>query len=134
MTLRSFRSTAALVSRTAAAPAAARFRRFGVAGVLRFGVAGVLRFALESGRRRGFASGRARAVVLATEARRCRPKVRADARREPPPAAGTVAPTSAGATADCSLSFPETPYATAKPLSIRPMPSSEPPSRLNARL
>jgi hypothetical protein len=68
MTLRSFRSTAALVSRTAAAPAAARFRRFGAAVLPRFGAAVLPRLALESGRRRGFAVGRVRAVVLATEA------------------------------------------------------------------
>jgi hypothetical protein len=149
MTLRSFRSIAALVSRKAAAPAAARLRlfgaavlprfaaavlpRFAVAVLPRFAAAVVPRFAVEPGCR-GFATGRTRAVVLATEAVRCWSKVPGVLARETTSGVRNVASTSRCATADGSLSFPETPYATTKPLTIRLMPSSEPPSRLNARL
>jgi hypothetical protein len=150
MTLRSFRSIAALVSRKAATPAAARLRLFGAAVLPRFAAAvlprfaaavlprfaaAVLpRFAVEPGGCRGFATGRTRAVVLATEAGRCRSKAPGVLARETTSGVRNVASTSRWATADGSVSFPETPYATTKPLTIRLMPSSEPPSRLNGRL
>jgi hypothetical protein len=124
ITLRSFRATAALVWRAAAARATACFRGFAAA---------LPRFVVDGGRRRGFATARFRAVVLATEGGGCRSRVRTESPRETTSGAGGVPLTSASATPVGSLWFPETVDPTTKPPTIRPMPTSEPPSRLNAR-
>lgn len=120
--MRSFRSTAALVSAAAALAGVCR-RRLGATLLRRFA----------SARRRGFAAGRARTVVLAAEAARCR--------RTVPTVAGCVttsgasaAPPSGGDTGCGSLLVPETAAAARKPQAIRPMPSSTALSRLKARV